>query len=135
MFAYSINKYNEAFSKSFKSLGIKTKPEPWLHVAILNFTNMKDDKEHGIKASSGAMYWVVYVWDTRQVLEFGKAKQNATTMKRLTTSSTMASRGGLVRAPKAKDNHKPLNGDNQIINAINKYVLAGNDKYNKDYSI
>lgn len=74
MFIFSsINKYNNTCQENFKKLGIKTKPEPWMHIAVLDFTHMPEDKALGIKAHDGAIYWAIYVWDTREVLEFGEA--------------------------------------------------------------
>lgn len=125
MFIYSsINKYNDTCKENFKKLGIKTKPEPWLHIAVMDFTHMPEDKELGIKAHDGAIYWCIYVWDTREVLEFGEAPKNTVSMYSLSNYSARSRFGRIVHVPKAKDNLQPLKGDNQIINAINKHVIA-----------
>lgn len=64
-FNYSINRYNGACQHILKA---KTKPEPWLHVAILDFEDMPDSEEYGIRGEKSGIYWAIYVWDTREVI-------------------------------------------------------------------
>lgn len=68
-----------------KQLVSKTKPEPWLHVAII----MPKDR--------GWAIYAIYVWDTRQVIEEGRKPIWDAHVEHL------------VGTP-AKDNHQPLQG-------------------------
>lgn len=45
-------------------LNTKTKPEPWLHIAIAA-------EYHPDNRGNGEMEWAIYVWDTREVIESG----------------------------------------------------------------
>lgn len=113
----SINKYTDACQKL---LGSKTKPEPWMHVAVLKVANMPEDKELGIKAQEKpTVYWAIYVWDTRKVLEVGEAKSGPMDA----FANYRARNKGVVRIPKAIDSLEQVPGNGQIINAINRYVF------------
>lgn len=55
-----VYKYTEGLQKQ---LGSKTKPEPWLHCTY----SINDDKKGG--------KYVIFIWDTRQVVEEGELKR------------------------------------------------------------
>ena len=55
-----------------KALGSKTKPEPWLHVAVTSSTLMgAAGFRRGSSANSETLSitYAIYVWDTRKVVE------------------------------------------------------------------
>lgn len=91
-----ILRYNESIQKT---LGCKTKPEPWMHI--------------GIKTPSKRLPFVgytIWVWDTRQVLEqnieqdFGRA----------TVDFVNRCNIALKQGQPAIDNHQPLKGGESI---------------------
>lgn len=100
---HSVYRYNETIQKR---IGSNTKPEPWLHVAICNRIMKNDGKLF--------LFYAIYVWDTRQVIETGKADGNITGVHR-----------GFVRA---SDNHKPLSDKGFTFDkdSVNKPVATTN---------
>lgn len=113
----SINTYN---SDCKKILRTKTKPGPYLHVAILEISGInKDGKIGPTVRTKTVVYWAIYAWDTREVLEVGEGRQRR--IEAFTTGRIERKDG--IRIPKAKDNLKHLKGNNQIIKIINRYVL------------
>lgn len=72
----------------------KVKPEPWMHLA---YEVTKD----------GNVHWVIYVWDTREILDEGH------NFLPWWSSKPAEERNRAFRgAPKANDNHQPLKGKN-----------------------
>ena len=96
-----ILRYTEDVQKQLHS---KTKPEPWLHIAILS------DKQYS--------YYVIYVWDTRQIVG----------------SDNIYKHYGDIAGQPAKDNHMPLQGKanlsnaNELVKQLNEQWLNDNAK-------
>lgn len=106
-------------TKLAKLLGTKTKPEPWLHIAILDerdktvgytggITGYDNGRLPTTRQEYGKLYYVIYVWDTRHTVEAG-------------TSSYTGKLTGSI----AKDNRKPLIGNSNagalVMNFNHKY--------------
>ena len=87
-----VYRYSEELQKQ---LGSKTKPEPWLHATYA----INPDKKGG--------KYVIFVWDTRQVVEEGKLSRAQLFDKygnRYSTSHFV------LRGRPARDNGQPLKG-------------------------
>ena len=85
-----------------KALNLKTKPEPWLHAAVIN---------DGINGSDGYVT-AVFVWDTRKVVETSRLKYES--YKRLTQMPRQ-----LLQY--AADSHAKLSGSGDEVTAVNAY--------------
>ena len=89
-----ILRYDERVQQQLKS---KTKPEPWLHIALAD----SNDRSY---------VFAIYIWDTREVIETGT-----------TDNVTMYSLDGNI----AKDNHTMIKGGNSkdIVARINNAFM------------
>lgn len=128
-FNYSINRYNGACQHILKA---KTKPEPWLHVAIIDFEDMPDSEEYGIRGEKSGIYWAIYVWDTREVIEAGSARSGSITIPAPVMRTSPRPK---VAIPNANDNRNPLRDYNQIINTINAFVMGKQSPRRNRYAI
>lgn len=83
--------------------------EPWLHarcVMLQKYDEPKDGERWG-KLLNTAVYWVVYIWDTREVVQWVEDKRHWS--ERPSTSVTMKQR------VKAVDNAQPLKDPNKLV--------------------
>lgn len=80
-------RYNDKLQQYFK---LKTKPEPWLH---LGYTTSFDKK-----TGKAATHLAVFVWDTRQIVEYAEANISLPP-------------GGINAKFRARDNGQPLKGN------------------------
>jgi len=82
---------------------MQLKKEPWLHARRLMLQKFD---EHN-KLLNSAVYWVVYVWDTREVVQW--IEDNRHYKERPNASETGK------RYVKAVDNAKPLQDPNKLV--------------------
>lgn len=109
-----IYRYDESVQQCLRC---KTKPEPWLHIAIAG-CSMSNLGEHYARRNAGKapkleLIWAVYVWDTREVIESGQVDRAY--MDRYDGQRVLSQLGrGIADAMKtwqpAIDNHTKLNG-------------------------
>lgn len=95
-----IVRYTQEVQQLLKS---KTKPEPWLHCAITSAYTGKTNK------SKQAFFYVIYVWDTREVIED----------KQVSTSLPGKQPANIVNA---YDNHQPLKGNGKGAKQVNDWL-------------
>ena len=89
-----IFRYSE---KLRKILSADTKAEPWLHIMFVSYKEIDD--------RAGAFF--IYVWDTREVVEYGSLDGVDTR---------------LITGKPAYDNHEPLKGHFDGIDLINSIM-------------
>jgi hypothetical protein len=103
---FKTNRYTE---EAKKLLGTKTNPEPWLHIQLVGDSSTKHDD----------IYYAIYVWDTRQVIESGVVNcKNSGEFTRI----SMAFRGmdSFMKIPFAKDKRKAIVGSGNVVKRVNK---------------
>jgi hypothetical protein len=113
-----INKYTERAKSIFNA---QTKSVDYLHIIVLYDSNIE------------TIYWAVYVWDTREVMEYGSIKINdvdENVSLYLTYVFPFSTRLQNIQhtysnIDKAFDNHSILLNDWQsmIVDEINKYIV------------
>lgn len=77
------------------------KKEPWLHARMLRLVKMEDGK-----FVQGGTWWVVYIWDTREIVQFVEDKRSW--QDRPSTTDRH-------RYVKAVDNAKPLKDPGKLV--------------------
>jgi hypothetical protein len=104
-----ILKYTDTLQKV---CNLKTKPEPWLHAAIVQISKGYLDTKNS-KVVQPRYAIAVYVWDTRSVLEIDEFE--------------MSSLQSLSHLTKANDSRYPLHlkirGESQNLELINSKLM------------
>lgn len=101
-----MSKYKSYSSVAYTAQSIFDMPlqrEPWLHARRL-LLNKYDDEG---KRTDTAVYWVVYVWDTREVVQFVEDKRTAEQKPSFEETSK--------RYAKAVDNAQPLKDPKKLV--------------------
>jgi hypothetical protein len=108
-----ILRYNEEIQKT---IGSKTKPEPWMHIAIIK--QIRDNGKFDL-----SLFYAIYVWDTRQVIEERDSRLN------YADDATIKS---LAKKYAANDSREPLLGGHGKAMAymINKKFMSVKDDKN-----
>ena len=92
------------------AIGCKLKAEPWMHIAFFGVCN-EDDKHKPVE-----YYYVIYIWDTRQILAEG--------------TCSIKQRDD-VKSAYASDNHKYLKGTSEGAQRFNASVTRVNQPKQK----
>jgi len=97
-FGMSIKRYTESVQNA---IGCNLHAEPWMHIAFFGIVNA-DDKHNVVE-----YYYVIYIWDTRQILAEG------------TCSIEQLEAAGSAYA---NDNHRFLHGTSEGAKRFNASV-------------
>lgn len=110
----SINRYTP---EAQQILGASTKPAPWLHIMTI-----VRDGGAGTVEDKPVCYYVIFVWDTREVVESKKLTDIDVNAYHPFSSVYKPSRGGLPKIPAAHDSHEQLKGSGGAVQLCNHYI-------------
>lgn len=88
-------------------IGCRVDAEPWMHIVFEKFNPTSNSKDNSVA-------FAVYVWDTRKVLGTGFTRPE-----------------NYELGASAKDNHKPLQGGDRIVDIIGCNDAWDNKKASK----